>query len=54
MPRRRRSGLEQVRRTMYYGQRGIGDAQAMRRGPGHYVRRVARRSLVAAFFRAMR
>jgi hypothetical protein len=46
--------LGRIRRTMYLGQRTIGDAQALKRGPGHYVRRVARRTVTRSLFRAFR
>jgi hypothetical protein len=43
--------LERVRRALYFSQRTIGDAQALQRGPGHYVRRVARRTVTRSLFR---
>ena len=51
---RSRSGLEQVRRTMYLGQRGIGDYQAARRGPVVLGKRLARRDLTREIFRVLR
>lgn len=49
---RHRSTLEQIRRTLYFGQRSIGDAEAVRRGT--ILKRLARRSLTRTFFRALR
>ena len=49
-----RSGLEQVRRAMYLGQREIGDYQAARRGPVVLGKRLARRDLTREFFRVVR
>jgi hypothetical protein len=54
MTRRKRSGLESLRSAMYKGQRAIGDEQALRRGPGHYVKRVVRRTAVRNVFRLFR
>jgi hypothetical protein len=51
---RKRSGLEQVRRDMYLGQRTIGDFQAAQRGPATLGKRLVRRDLTRAFFRALR
>lgn len=51
---RKRSGLEQVRRDMYLGQRTIGDFQAAQRGPAVLGRRLARRDLTRALFRILR
>jgi len=48
---RKRSALSQLRRTAYFAQRGIGDAQAVVRGPGGYGRRRARRSITRSVFR---
>jgi len=47
----KRSALSQLRRTAYFTQRGIGDAQAVVRGPGAYGRRRARRSITRSVFR---
>lgn len=49
---RRRSGLEQVRRDMYFGQRTIGDYQTARRGT--LGRRVVRRDLTRTLFALLR
>lgn len=49
---RRGSSLEQFRRATYLTQRSIGDAQAL--GRGTLAKRLVRRSLVRALFRAMR
>lgn len=51
---RKRSALSQLRRTLYLSQRGIGDAQAVVRGPGAYGRRRARRSIARSVFRLFR
>ncbi len=51
---RKRSTLSQLRRTLYLSQRGIGDAQAVVRGPGAYGRRRARRSIARSVFRLFR
>lgn len=47
MTRRKRTGLEQTRRGLYFTQRTIGDYQALRRGrlPARLVRRAAARRL---------
>ena len=50
MTARRRSGLEQFRRTLYKTQRAIGDGQALSRSPAAYAKRRARRSARRAFF----
>lgn len=44
--------LEQTRRALYLTQRTIGDVQAAQRG--RLARRLVRRSLVRALFRALR
>ncbi len=51
MTARKRSTLSQLRRALYFGQRGIGDAQAVVRGPGAYGRPRARRSIARSVFR---
>jgi hypothetical protein len=51
---RKRSGIEEVRRDLYLGQRALGDFQAARRGPAPLARRLARRDLTRAFFRFLR
>ena len=51
---RRRSGLEQVRRSLYLSQRGIGDFQAARRGARPLAKRLVRRSVTRSLFRMLR
>lgn len=51
---RRRSLLSQVRRDAYLTQRGIGDFQAAERGPAPLAKRLVRRQLTRAFFKALR
>jgi hypothetical protein len=48
----KRSGLTQIRRSMYLAQRAIGDVQAAQRG--RLAKRLARRSLVRSLFRLLR
>lgn len=48
-----RSTLSQLRRAMYLGQRSIGDVQAAERGPKPLAKRIARRALTRAIFRAL-
>jgi hypothetical protein len=50
--RRKRSGLEQLRRAMYFGQRGIGDYEAAERG--RLGRRLVRRAATRTLFRMFR
>jgi len=50
----KRSGLEQVRRTLYKTQRLIGDGQAARRGAVPLARRLIRRRLTRDLFRLLR
>lgn len=52
--KRKRSELEQLRRDMYFAQRGIGDYEAARRGPAVLGKRLVRRSIVRALFRGLR
>jgi hypothetical protein len=51
MAARKRSTLSQLRRALYLGQRDIGDAQAVVRGPGAYAKRRVRRRATRAVFR---
>jgi hypothetical protein len=51
---RRRSGLERLRRGLYFAQRDIGDFQALQRGPGVYAKRRIRRRLTRSFFQSLR
>lgn len=44
----------QVRRTMYLGQRTIGDVQAAQRGPDVLGKRLVRRAVVRSIFRMFR
>lgn len=48
----KKSGLEQLRRTLYLTQRTIGDAQSAQKG--RLARRLVRRSLVREFFRLLK
>ncbi len=50
--RRRRDPLRQVQRASYLTSRGLGDFRAAKRGT--LPKRVARRSLTRALFRAFR
>jgi hypothetical protein len=52
MTQRKRSGLEEVRRDMYLGQRTIGDYQALRKG--RLGKRLVRRTVTRELFRALR
>jgi hypothetical protein len=58
MTRRKRSSTEQdteeIRSGLYKTQQAIGDAQALHRGAGHYVKRVVRRRAVRSIFRLFR
>jgi hypothetical protein len=45
--------LEQIRRSLYLGQRTIGDYQAARRGGGALGRRLARRYATRAIMRSL-
>lgn len=45
--------LEQIRRFLYFAQRGIGDVQAAQRGPDVLAKRLVRRAATRAFFRAL-
>jgi hypothetical protein len=49
---RRRSGLEQVRRGLYFAQRDIGDYQALQRG--RLPQRLLRRRLTRSIARSLR
>ena len=44
--------LEDIRRALYFAQRGIGDVQAAQRGPDILAKRLVRRSVTRALFRA--
>jgi len=46
------SKLETLRRTLYFAQRGLGDLQAAQRGPEVLAKRLVRRSVTRALFRA--
>lgn len=48
------SGLERLRRALYFAQRGIGDAQAAKHGPAPLAGRLARRYTRRELFRAIR
>ena len=54
MTTRKRSGLEQIRRDMYLGQRSIGDFEAAQRGPDVLAKRIIRRKATGGFFRLLR
>ena len=45
--------LEEIRRSMYLGQRTIGDYQAARRGPGVLGKRLARRYVTHTLMRSL-
>lgn len=45
--------LRSLQRALYLTQRGIGDYRAARRGPAVLARRVERRTLTRAIFRAL-
>ena len=45
--------LEEIRRSMYLGQRTIGDYQAARRGPGVLGKRLVRRAVTRRLMRAL-
>jgi len=49
---RKRDGLEQFRRTLYFTQRDIGDYQALKRGV--LPKRLLRRSLTRRLFQTPR
>lgn len=51
---RRRSALAQFQRDTYLASRTAGDLRAARRGPGPLAKRLVRRSLTRALFRALR
>lgn len=51
---RQRSQLEQIRRALYFTQRGIGTFQAAERGPGPLARRIVRRRVTRSLFRLFR
>ena len=50
---RHESGLEELRRSLYIGQRTIGDYQALRRGrlPQRLIRRKVTRTLMRSLWR---
>lgn len=54
MSGRHRSTFEQVRRDLYKTQRAMGDVEAAERGPVPLAKRLVRRSLTRAIFRAFR
>ena len=45
--------LEEIRRSMYLGQRTIGDYQAARRGPSVLGKRFVRRQVTRTLMRAL-
>lgn len=51
---KKRSTISSARRTLHFAERGLGDYQAMMRGPGTYAKRVARRSLTRSLFRLLK
>lgn len=51
---RRRSLLGQIQRDAYLTSRAAGDAKAAERGPGPLAKRIVRRQLTRAIFRAIR
>ena len=54
MARRKRSAFGQIERDVYLADRTALDVRAARRGPGHLAKRLVRRSLTRALFRALR
>lgn len=52
--RRKRSAWNQTRRDAYLLSRSMGDLSAASRGPRPLAKRLVRRSLTRALFRAMR
>lgn len=50
--RRKADPIEQVRRDLYFTQRGLGDLQAAKRG--RLAKRLVRRSLTRSLFRGWR
>jgi len=52
--KRKTSSIRSARRTLHLAERGLGDYQAMMKGPGTYAKRIARRSLTRSLFRLLR
>ena len=50
---RRRSGLSQLRRGLYFTQRGIGTFQAAERGPVPLAKRLVRRRVTRSLMRGL-
>lgn len=49
-----RSPLARLSRALYLASRAAGDANAASRGPKSYVKRIVRRQVTRALFRAFR
>lgn len=47
------TNLELFRRALYLSQRSISDYQALRKGPDALAKRIVRRKVTAAAFRAL-